>query len=57
MREPRGAGSSGGLLFIAVVLVVGYLAITAIAGVLRLVIGVALVLVVIGLVVRVLQRR
>lgn len=57
MREPRGAGSSGGLLFIAVVLVVGYLAITAIAGVLRWLIGVALIVVVVALVVRVLDRR
>jgi hypothetical protein len=39
MREPRGAGRSGGLLFLALALFVGYLAIRAISGVVQLVIG------------------
>ncbi len=42
MREPRGAGRSGGLLFLAVVLFVAYLALQAITGVLQIVLGAAL---------------
>ncbi|WP_370327462.1 hypothetical protein [Euzebya sp.] len=55
--EPRGAGPVGGLLFLAVVLVVGYLVITTIAGILKWLISAALVVVVILLAVRVLTRR
>lgn len=45
MREPRGAGRGGGLLFLAVGLFVAYLALEAITGLLRLVLGAALLLV------------
>jgi hypothetical protein len=45
MREPRGAGRSGGLLFLALALFVGYLAIRAISGVVQLVIGAAFLVV------------
>ncbi len=55
--EPRGAGSAGGLLFLAVVLFLGYLVITVVAGVLKWLIGVALVVVVVALGIRVLTRR
>ncbi len=57
MSEPRGAGAAGGLLFIAVLLVVGYLLVSAVAGVLKWLIGVALIIVVIAMVVRVVSRR
>ena len=57
MSEPRGAGTAGGLLFLAVLLVLGYLLVSAVAGVLKLVIGLALVVVVIAIGVRVLARR
>ncbi len=55
--EPKGAGSAGGLLFLAVMLFLGYLLITAVAGLLKWLIGVALVVVVLVLGVRVLTRR
>lgn len=42
MAEPRGAGRGGGLLFLVVGLFVAYLAVQAITGVLRFVIGAAL---------------
>ena len=51
-----GAGPAGGLLFLAVMLFVGYLAITAVAGILRLIIGLALLIVLAMLAVRVLRR-
>ena len=57
MSEPRGAGTAGGLLFLAVVLVLGYLLVSAVAGVLKWLIGAALVVVVIAMGVRVLSRR
>jgi hypothetical protein len=57
MTEPRGAGTAGGLLFLAVVLVLGYLVVTAVAGFLKWLIGVALVVVVIALAIKVLSRR
>lgn len=57
MSEPRGAGSAGGLLFIVVLLVVGYLAITAIAGVLKWLIAVAIIIAIAAMIVRVLSRR
>lgn len=57
MREPRGAGRSGGLLFLAVVLLIGYLAITSILGVLRWIVGAAFLVVVVALAVSVVNRR
>jgi hypothetical protein len=45
MREPRGAGRSGGLLFLAVGLFVAYLAIEAVTGLLQLLLGAALVVI------------
>ena len=56
-RPPgQGAGPAGGLLFIAVLLFVAYLAISAVAGILRLIIGLAFVAVVVLLAARVLRR-
>ena len=57
MSEPRGAGSAGGLLFIAVVLIIGYLLISAVAGLLKWLIGVAIVVVIVAMIARVLSRR
>lgn len=57
MSEPRGAGNAGGLLFIAVMLVLAYLVISAVAGFLKWLIGVAFVVVIIAMIVRVLSRR
>ncbi len=55
--EPRGAGMGGGLLMLAVVLFLAYLAITTIAGILKWLVGVAFIVVVIGLALSVLNRR
>lgn len=57
MSEPRGAGKAGGLLFIVVVLFLGYLAITTLLGVLRWLVGAALLILVIGLALSVVNRR
>ncbi|MBA2576001.1 MAG: hypothetical protein H0V05_05070 [Euzebyaceae bacterium] len=57
MAEPRGAGSGGGLLFLALTLFVAYLAVTAVAGVLRFLLGTALLVVVAALALSVLRRR
>ncbi len=57
MAEPRGAGRAGGLLFLLVALFVGYLAVQAVAGLLRLAIGVAIVVVLAALVINVVRRR
>lgn len=57
MSEPRGAGTAGGLLFLAVVLVLGYLLVSAVAGILKWLIGAALVVVVVAMGVRILSRR
>jgi hypothetical protein len=57
MAAGRGAGRGGGLLFLAVVLFVAYLAITAVAGVLRFVLGTAFLVVVALLALNVLRRR
>ena len=57
MREPRGAGRSGGLLFLAVGLFVLYLVISAVAGVLKFILGVVLVVVLGALALNVLRRR
>lgn len=47
VREPRGAGRGGGLVFLVVALFVAYLAVQAVVGVLRLVLG-AVLLVALG---------
>ena len=52
-----GAGSAGGLLFIAVLLIVGWVVITTVVGFIKWVIGVAILLAVVALAVRVLSRR
>ena len=57
MAEPKGAGRSGGLLFLLIALFVGYLVVSTVAGVLKLVLGAAILLVIIGLAVNVLRRR
>jgi UDP-N-acetylmuramyl pentapeptide phosphotransferase/UDP-N-acetylglucosamine-1-phosphate transferase len=60
MSEPgrlRGAGRGGGLLFLAVILFVAYLAVEAVSGVIRLLLMGALVLVVVGFAVTVARRR
>ena len=57
MVEPRGAGRSGGLLFVLVWVFVLYLVITAVAGVLKLLLTAAMVVVLVALVVNVLRRR
>ena len=57
MAEPCGAGSGGGLLFLALTLFVAYLAVTAVAGVLRFLLGTALLVVVAALALSVLRRR
>ena len=56
MAEPRGAGRSGGLLFLAVGLFLLYLIVTAVAGVLKFVLGAAVVVVLVALAVNVLRR-
>lgn len=57
MREPRGAGRSGGLLFLAVGIFVLYLVITVVAGVLKFILGLGLVVVLAALAINVLRRR
>lgn len=57
MSEPKGAGTAGGLLFTLVMLFLAYLAVTAIAGFIRWVVGAALIVVAILLIGRVLSRR
>ena len=56
MREPRGAGRSGGLLFLAVGLFVLYLIVTAVAGLLKFVLSAAVVVVLVALAINVLRR-
>lgn len=56
-RDGRGAGRGGGLLFLAVVLFVAYLAVTAVAGILKWMLGTAFVVVVVVLAANVLRRR
>jgi hypothetical protein len=56
-REPRGAGRGGGLLFLLVALFVAYLALEAVAGVVRIVLGTALLVLLGLLAVNVLRRR
>lgn len=55
-REPRGAGRSGGLLFLAVGLFVTYLAFEALTGVLRLVLTGVLAVVLVALALNVARR-
>lgn len=57
MREPRGAGRGGGLLFLALAAFVAYLSVAAVSGVLRLVLGAALIVVLAVLAVGVARRR
>ena len=57
MPEPRGAGRSGGLLFLAVGIFVLYLVISAVAGVLKFILGVVLIVVLGALALNVLRRR
>lgn len=52
-----GAGRGGGLLFLAVLLFVAYLAFEAVAGVLRFVVTAAVLAIVVALAFRVLRRR
>jgi len=52
-----GAGRGGGLLFLAVLLFVAYLAFEAIAGALRFVVSAAVLVLVVALALRVLRRR
>jgi hypothetical protein len=56
MREPRGAGRGGGLLFLAVVLFVAYLALQAITGLLQIVLGAVLLVVLAAFTINVLRR-
>ena len=57
MAEPRGAGRSGGLLFLAVGLFVLYLVITAVAGILKFILSTALLVVLAIFAVNVFRRR
>ena len=57
MAEPRGAGRSGGLLFLAVGLFVLYLVVSAVTGVLKLVLGAGIVVVLVAFAVSVFRRR
>ena len=57
MREPRGAGRSGGLLFLAVGLLVLYLVVTAVAGVVKFIISAVLLVVLALFAVNVFRRR
>ena len=57
MVEPRGAGRSGGLLFVLVWVFVLYLVVTAVAGLLKLVLTAAMVVVLVALIANVVRRR
>lgn len=57
MGEPKGAGRSGGLLFLLIALFVGYLLVNAVAGVVKVVLGVLVLVVVAGLAVNIVRRR
>lgn len=57
MDEPRGAGRGGGLLFLAVVAFVAYVAITAASGSARVVLGAVVVIVMGLLALNVFRRR
>ena len=57
MAEPRGAGPAGGLLFMAVVAFLAYLALTTLLGFLRWLLGVGLIIILVVLAVRVVNRR
>ena len=56
MAEPRGAGRSGGLLFLIVGLFVLYLVITAVAGLLKFVISAAILVALVVLALNVFRR-
>lgn len=57
MSEPRGAGSAGGLLFVVVLLFVGFLVLRALVGLVRIAVTAVILVAVISLVVRALDRR
>ena len=57
MAEPRGAGRSGGLLFLAVGLFLLYLVVTAVAGVLKFLLSAALLIVLAVFALNVFRRR
>jgi len=57
MAQPRGAGRSGGLLFLLVALFVGYLVITTVAGIVKFIVGALIVVVLIALAANVVRRR
>jgi len=57
VAEPRGAGRGGGLLFLAVLVFLAYLAAETVAGVARLVLMAGLVVVVVAFGATVLRRR
>ncbi|CAN5893785.1 hypothetical protein BH23ACT8_BH23ACT8_04360 [soil metagenome] len=56
-RDSGGAGRGGGLLFVAVLLFCAYLALTALAGILRVVAALLLALAAAALLANVLRRR
>lgn len=55
--QPQGAGRGGGLLFLAIVLFVAYLAVGALTGFLRFLLGLGLILVLAALALNVVGRR
>lgn len=55
--EPQGAGRAGGLLFLAIALFVAYLALGALTGFLRLLLGVGLIVTLAALGLNVVRRR
>lgn len=57
MADPGGAGRAGGLLFLAVVLFVGYLALRAVAGLVKLVVIGLVIAAAAAFLVTVLRRR
>lgn len=54
--SPGGAGSAGGLLFIVVLVILGWVVITTVVGFIKWVIGVAIFLAVVSFAVKVLSR-
>jgi uncharacterized membrane protein YjgN (DUF898 family) len=54
--EPRGAGRAGGLLFLAIVLFVAYLAVGALTGLIRFLLGLGLIVVLAALALNVVRR-
>ncbi|MEE8601865.1 hypothetical protein [Euzebya tangerina] len=54
--SPGGAGPVGGLLFLGVLLLVGWVVITTVVGIIKWLIGAAILLAVVSLAVKVLSR-